>query len=210
MEKGSKIIIVAVSILLISMTLTINILSNKKLRRSLSEVPILKTIFKPQSPEYFDEITAGDGIDPENLGELGTTKPSTGGAGGGGGGGAGGDGETPITQPGCIYKRNPYILGNFVQNTICNEYNQSQCIDKEISCSLTVQNWGETGGNFEIGFLIINKENSSEIDSTSEEVYLEANEIQPLATSFQVYGEIADKTIECSYKKLLAPIIEVC
>ncbi len=113
---------------------------------------------------------------------------------------------TPTTQDSVPTKAQiSYSIRNFKQNSLCNQYQGSDCIDKTSDCSLITENLdNQVTGIFEIKFIFsdsLNQELSSDIISHS----ISSGNNQSFTSSFNIQGQDANQDISCAYTTLKIP-----
>lgn len=102
-----------------------------------------------------------------------------------------------------------YSAENFIDVTICTEYEEGKCSNNLITCYVDVVNLDDsTAGIFEIGFDFFDEGNSI-VHSDSEEFSLAPKEKKTFQASYNAKGDDAEKKITCSYKTIKIPD-EIC
>lgn len=159
------------------------------------------------SDKNTDEIGESESEEQEG-GEQGTES----GAGGGGGGGSDSSGGTSENE--CEDVQVPYGLKDFSQEETCNEYDGGICIDKDISCSLTVHNLhSNIGGIFKIKFALFKKSSSEILDYSTTDVFLEPNKLERREFVFNLKnseGKNAIEETECKFLTESVPKERIC
>ncbi len=135
-----------------------------------------------------------------------------GGEGGGGGGGSSSSGETGSGPASC--PQVSYALRNFVKNLECTSYDNEICIEKNVYCSVKVENIDQFSGEFIIGIEIYDIETSEIIQQfeISKTVYASQQELFDKSitlTSLTSDGE-ANKDYDCSFKTIQIPKKLIC
>jgi len=165
---------------------------------------------RDQGPDEEETNPEDDGPDFDEDGENADPEDPNSFTGGGGGSGGGSGGSTSTSEePDYCYQQISYSLRNFISNSECNEYSGSNCIDKSITCSVTVENLDSNiSGNFEILFKILS--NNEVLSSRVITNLLNPDQSLVFETTFQVTGINADKNIDCSSTSNAIPTRYVC
>ncbi len=140
----------------------------------------------------------------------GTGGGAGGGAGGEGGGGAGGSASSVGN---CFGQQIAYSLKNFIENSVCDEFQGSFCVKKIMNCSLEVYNLDDnTSGIFGVRFSFLEEE--SAFDYLSKEFNVGAGEHKIFEGVLEIesLGESgrANKDLSCSFNTYKVPKEEIC
>ena len=145
----------------------------------------------------------------EEINDQEETNPSLNGGSSESGGGSGGGGSfssSRVTGPYC--PQISYALRNFIKNSECLSSSDGTCTNKNVYCSVTVENLDQSIGQFTIEIslynyqaLIIQQFQISKIVSQSQQVIFDKT------LSFQSQSEDGDanKEYDCSFKTLEIP-----
>ena len=131
-------------------------------------------------------------------------------AGGSGGGGGGSSGSSDGLN--CIQNQISYSLTTLPENTICLDFQEGKCIQKEIICNAEVRSFDESvSGNFEIQFDLYDDSNISNVIAiTSASSLVNALAKKTISKSVIITGENANISISCQSNTLSVPYYEVC
>ena len=98
-----------------------------------------------------------------------------------------------------------YSIRNFEQNSFCNQYQGTDCIDKTSDCSLTAENLdNQVTGIFEIKFIFSNPLKQELFSDTISHSISPRNN-QTFTSSSNIQGQDANQVINCAYTTLKIP-----
>ena len=124
---------------------------------------------------------------------------------------------TEISESGCILEQVPFSLKNFYEYSTCNTFQEGICIDRNVICSLEVENFDlELGGNFEILFKVSKNIGGTliEVESSTVTNFVGALEVITFEKIFNIQGEgiegNANQAITCSYDPAEILSREIC
>lgn len=138
--------------------------------------------------------------------ELGTEKPTPGVSGNSVLNQGGGDSQ----ETDCISKQISHAIKRFEEEAICNQYEQDNCIDKTITCSLVVENFDYgVSDSFKINFIILD-ENNNQLDSQNVEKLVSSRQEELFLKDFNVQTQEAEEEISCSYSVTKIPVKQNC
>ena len=104
----------------------------------------------------------------------------------------------------------PYAIKRFEEEAICNQYEQDNCIDKTITCSLVVENFDYgVSDSFKINFIILD-ENNNQLDSQNVEKLVSSRQEELFLKDFNVQTQEAEEEISCSYSVTKIPVKQNC
>ena len=141
---------------------------------------------------------------------------------GGGSSGSSGAGSTSsntvtgqTTSENCAESQISYSLTNFQTNSNCITFENEVCTNKDVSCSLDVNNLdSQTSGNFVINFRFFNYANSELIEERQISNFVEAQNSQLFTTTINIQSQGADgnanQEISCSFSSVEIPRREIC
>ncbi|MCH7568374.1 MAG: hypothetical protein IIA87_03045 [Nanoarchaeota archaeon] len=187
---------------------------------------VVVIFFQIINPGTDKEPDQGAFKDSENIDieEESGVSSKTGSGGASGSGGAGvttGEPSSGITglitsSSKCEILKISYSASNFNAESVCNQYENGICIDKTVTCSITITNLDdEIGGIFKLAFRFFERENEENIiHSTFSESFLEPGSQQTFEGTFNVQSQgengNANKDLTCFYRILSIPQKEIC
>jgi len=167
-----------------------------------------------------DSFKESFGAGNENEGDFGDDDGENGGFGNVGGSAGGGGGSSSSSsssssgssQSGCAEQQISYSASNFIASPICNQYSGQSCMDKDITCSITITNLDDgVDGIFGVAFRFFEEDNEAVIlHSPSQEQSLGPGDLYIFEEVFHVAGDDANKEITCFYTTTEIPKKEIC
>ena len=121
------------------------------------------------------------------------------------------DSEISNSPPECILRTISYSLEDFEKSSICNSYQDADCIDKTVECSASVRNLDyDLAGGFEVifNYRIVGAPETYSTDSKIKTVQPRA--IEEFSSSIQIQGPEANQEITCSFETGDTPKKEIC
>ena len=128
------------------------------------------------------------------------------------GSGAGSQTTNPKSSGSCYTDQVTYSIGDIKESYICNSKEEDKCVNKIAKCSVKVNNFDdEISGIFEVKFTFFEKENLSNIISTSLiSLSIGPKDMGLFNTEELIQGEDADKNLSCHYSTIKVPRKEIC
>lgn len=136
--------------------------------------------------------------------------PADGGSGGGGSGSASGSssGSEESSGSNCPQQPLSYSLGDFESGSTCNSFQGETCIEKIVTCSVSLKNLDNSvGGAFSIRFELTNP---SIIASESDSKFVNPKETRLFQTSTLITGSEANTEISCNTNPESIPTKNAC
>lgn len=158
--------------------------------------------------DIFDDSDFNEDLSEDNISvDIGESSKGAGGAGGGGGGSSGSSNNLN-----CIQYQISYSLTTLPENTICFDFQEGKCTQKEIICNAEVRNFDDSiSGNFEIQFDLYDDSNISNVIAiTSASSFVNALTKKTISKSVIITGEDANISISCQSTTLDVPFYEIC
>ena len=119
--------------------------------------------------------------------------------------------QNPLPFQGCELRTISYGLKNFEKNSICSTYQDTDCVEKTIGCSVSVKNLDyETSGEFEIIFKYTFEDSQETYSTNSETKNVPSGETEKFSNSAVLSGADASREITCNFEVGSAPKKEVC
>ena len=122
-----------------------------------------------------------------------------------------------VSESGCILEQVAFSLKNFYEYSTCNTFQGGICIDRNVICSLEVENFDPAlGGNFEILFKVSKNVEGSliEIESSTMTNFVEALEVITFEKIFNIQGigieGDANQAVTCSFDPAEIRSREIC
>ncbi len=112
----------------------------------------------------------------------------------------------------CYTDKVAYSIGDIREFYICNLEEENKCIDKIAKCSVKVNNFdNEISGIFEVKFTFFEKQNMSNVISTSlVGLFVGSKDMKLFNSEELIQGEDADKNLSCHYSTTKVPRKKIC
>lgn len=155
--------------------------------------------------------TSREGFDVGND-DLTINNESSNGVSAGGGSSGGFSDSGFFNNVNCVQNQISYSLTTLPKNTICLNFENEQCTQKEIICNAEIRSFDESvSGNFVIQFDLYDDTNISNIITTiSASSFVNALAKKTISQSAIIAGENANVNISCQSNTLSVPYYEVC
>ena len=200
MEKLSLVLIILIVVLIIAPVAFFLVGEEQNIKDFFQKAPI-----DGKDNELINSGSPSKENDQEGSGSAGLDVSS-------GGEGGSSDNSAQSFQTGCQQTQISYSLTNLKTEYVCTTFQNGECLDKTVNCSIQVRNLDyTTSGIFVVSLKFFEKNNEAIIFQEIEKsTILEPREFNILEAEINLNSPNANKEVDCNFRSVQIPKKEIC